>query len=187
MSDYPRPLTGLILSAAGVVDQLTGALETEQLSLFDWQSRMQETLVRFHAGAFLAGKGAFTLERPERRYLRRLIEREFRYLGDFTAEIQEATEWRKGWNARARSYAKKIKDPYWKGRVEMRPLPFMPAQGTVCHNNCGCSWRRTNATDTREEWLWVRGKNDSCQTCLEREAGNPYVLEWDGEGWVYDG
>ena len=95
--------------------------------------------------------------------------------------IRASKEFNKAWRARAKLYALSPKSSYYEGDVYKQvgrflPLPAMPAQGTQCHTNCGCSWRIT-AVDGGYDCYWVRAKDDSCQTCVQRESDwNPIEI-----------
>lgn len=154
-------------------------------SIAEWQNEYQKLLARYMTAASLLGSEQSQLPEAKHNERDRLTQRDvraqFSYLGGFVAEMQNEREWRKGWNSRAEMYANAIKTPYWRGRTRMLALPAMPAQGTICLTNCGCKWD-IREYDDRWECFWVRGKDDSCQTCMQRAADwSPYVLPKEAE------
>lgn len=49
-------------------------------------------------------------------------------------------------------------------------LPFYPAQGTDCGNNCGCSWKWkvVNIENGDYDVFWTLADLEHCETCNER-------------------
>jgi hypothetical protein len=118
----------------------------------------------------MAGVGSDVLPPAVRSQLVAGVQAQFAFLDGFAIEIQDTDEYMAGWNARADMYAKSIKTPYWQGRTRMLPLPAMPAEGTQCLTNCGCSWEIVTIDEEAGDYdcYWRRGKDDSCQTCIAR-------------------
>lgn len=173
----PRPLRGLIAKLLVLILRRTGQLERGGLTVLAWRDELAQGLARYHQAAYLAGQGGGTLSEPARQVVARLVQAQLDFLDNFALQLQSAAEWQKRYNARAALYAGSIKVPYWIGRTRMLPLPFMPAQGTQCGNNCGCAWRVEQLEgEGNYDCYWERGKTDSCQTCVARERGNPYRI-----------
>ena len=63
------------------------------------------------------------------------------------------------------------KATYWRGATLGYNLPAYPADGSSeCLGNCGCVWSLTVFDEEQgnlNAW-WIRGKDDSCPTCIDR-------------------
>lgn len=151
---------------------LTERLHSFEITNADWEDEFQILLARYAQAGYMAGADSATTSTVAIDMMTDFLDGQFSWLSDFRAEIQSEEEWQEGWTTRAESYALSIKVPYWNGEIKMLPLPAMPAQGTQCLNNCGCSWRIETIDEGKGDYdcYWERSKEDSCQTCLEREA-----------------
>lgn len=129
----PRPLQRLINQLKAEIEAMTRDLEGDQITPIHWQREMERALARYHQAAVMAGNGRPTMNDAQREFVRETVKAQLDWLNQFELQIVGEREWQRGWNARAKSYADSIKVPYWKGRVNMLPLPAMPAQGTQCH------------------------------------------------------
>lgn len=174
----PTPLTKLLARFVVYTTKRIGALEAKDISVEAWRDDMERSLVRYHTAALLAGQGSTTLTKAGKAAIERTVSEQLKYLDKFAIEIQGAAEWQAGWNARAAMYAQSIKEPYWTGKTKFLPLPAMPAQGTECLSNCQCEWDIEELDgDGNYDCTWVRGANDSCQTCVQRgEEWNPVEI-----------
>ncbi|HLC05543.1 MAG TPA: hypothetical protein VJK02_21095 [Anaerolineales bacterium] len=152
--------------------KLTQRLGTGEIDQAAWEKGMQELIARYQTAALMLGQGSDEIDEKAATILLNMTDDQFAYLANFGAEIVSAEEWQAGYEARAEGYAGAIKEPYWTGEVDFLPLPAMPAQGTQCRTNCGCSWRIEVIDDAEGDYdcYWERSKDDSCDTCLEREA-----------------
>jgi hypothetical protein len=146
-------------------------LASGELSVIDWQLQFEALIARYSAAAMMSGFGSSVLSETALRALGADVAVQFGFLDGFTLAVQDADEFSAAWRARADMYAKSIKAPYWRGKTRMIPLPAMPAEGTQCRTNCGCSWdiRTVNEEQGDYDCYWTRGKDDSCQTCIQRE------------------
>lgn len=141
-----------------------------------WYSAMRGIIARGSTAAILLGNGQTTLTPAYQLPLVKFVESQITYLDGFMVDVLKADEFMQGWYSRARMYAEAIKEPYWRGKTRMLPLPAMPCEGTQCRTRCGCSWNIVEEDD-RYLCTWERGKLDSCQTCLERASiWSPYVI-----------
>lgn len=172
LDGLPRVLRWLIQSLIDSLGDIFGQTEAGRLTVNQWYNLFREKLAEYHLASFMAGNGSEVV--PEKAWgaLVDQVNVQLDYLNGFKAEVQSAAEFAAGWQARAESYAGSVKQPYWTGRTKVLPLPAMPAQGTQCQNNCGCSWDVKVIDEGKENYdaYWRRSKDDSCQTCLEREA-----------------
>ncbi|MCC7208312.1 MAG: hypothetical protein IT323_13475 [Anaerolineae bacterium] len=166
----PAPLQFLIDQLTRAIAQRTARFE-EDGDAESWQRDLEHELTRYHTSAYMAGRGSPTMNDSGARYVRGQVKAQMEFLDNFRLDIQNAREWRAGFNRRAASYAEAIKKPYWKGATEILPLPAMPAEGTQCLNNCKCAWEIDVIDEEAGDYdaYWQRGATDSCQTCIERE------------------
>lgn len=167
----PSALRWLLDRLVRLIRAATSALETSYPhGVADWQSEVSRQLARYHAAAILAGADVNALTKPMTVAITKDLAAQLRWLDKFGLEIQNGAEWQAGWNSRAESYANSIKIPYNRGVTKMLPLPAMPAQGTGCYGNCGCSWEIVELEgDGNVDAYWRRSKDDSCQVCKQRE------------------
>lgn len=162
--------------------RLLGLSENTRLgyiTILGWQSAFNQELGAFSSAAWLLGSGQSSIPEGAEKALIDHLKFQMKHFDDFMVEVQDNDEWLNGWLSRAASYAPSIKTPYWNGAVYPLPLPAMPAQGTQCMNNCGCSWdiQVVDAKAGDYDCYWVRGKDDSCQTCLQRaDDWSPYQI-----------
>lgn len=183
LDDLPQHLADLIRRFGDLVDAATERLAELGITfdnVREWQDALEELIMRYHQAAYMVGAGTSVVSEEARDKVLGYVRAQVDFLDNFAIEIQGADEFQAGWNSRAKSYASAIKVPYWTGRTKLLPLPAMPAQGTQCHNNCGCSWSITDLGNNRYSAKWVREKDDSCQTCIQRESEWANLLIEDG-------
>jgi hypothetical protein len=168
----------LIAELRDEIDRHVAAFRDGEIDADQFQQRMARDLTEHHVAVYLAGLAALgvaqVIRAADKRVLAELIGDQIDYLNGF-ADVLAANEdgaWSTAYEARARMYAGSLTQTYWRGRTRGYRLPFMPGEGTLCLVNCGCSWEISVPIA-----YWRRGKNDSCATCVGREAGNPYTLE----------
>lgn len=152
-------------------------LQAGALSVDRWQETQARSVLTFHMAAYMMGRGYTKADQMTPREVDRVTERvkeQIEYLNGFADTID--AEWnggelKAGWLARAKSYAGAIKAQYWRGATLGIVLPAYPGDGSSeCIGNCGCAWdlqwldEENGDADAR----WVRGKDDSCPTCLRR-------------------
>lgn len=172
LDGLPRALRWLIGSLVDALGSLFGDTQAGRLTVNQWYSLVQEKIAEYHLASFMAGNQSEIVPDKAWNGLVDQVNAQLEYLTGFKAEIQAAPEFAAGWQTRAESYAGAIKQPYWTGKTKVLPLPAMPAQGTQCMSNCGCSWDVKTIDEAKGDYdaYWRRSKDDSCQTCLEREA-----------------
>lgn len=154
-------------------------LQAGALSVDTWQEAQARSVLTFHLAAYMQGRGYTRADQMTARELDRvtgIVGEQITYLNAFANTID--AEWdggalRAGWLSRAKSYAGAIKAQYWRGATLGITLPAYPGDGgSECLGNCGCAWdlqwldEENGDVDAR----WVRGKDDSCPTCLRRAA-----------------
>ncbi len=167
---YPEDLGNLIAQLRAEIDSLMVALEVGEIDPIVWQAEFERFLVRYHEAAYMTGQGSPRLDLVDLNSVKFYVGSQLEFLDNFRFVIQSADQFMAGWVARAEMYAGGIKKPYWKGKTKVLPLPAMPAEGTQCLDNCGCEWDIEVVDEENGDYdaYWVRGKRDSCQTCLER-------------------
>ncbi len=189
LSELPPTLRPLIERFQGDIDRLMDALISGQLTAEGWVANMEEAISLYHMVALAAGQQDSTIRPETKKLLDDLIDVQFAFLAGFGSLVgtvsvgKRLEEMANRFRARARTYALAVKVAWHEGdaiRQAGRPLPLpaMPAQGTQCLNNCGCNWDIVTLDNEAGNFdcFWVRGKDDSCQTCLAREA------LWNGPG-----
>lgn len=167
-------------------DHLMEALEQKRITIAEWREGMEEALAAYHTAAFMAGQESDELDDDQIDTVATQVSHQYGYLDGFADVIKAgiaagALAW-VAWRARAHMYASAITEQYWRGRGGSWPLPYYPAQGTECLSNCGCEWDIQELDgDGNADAYWRRGKNDSCATCLQREAeSNPFrIRKWE--------
>ncbi len=163
-------LDRLIARLSSLIGAATDTLERDPARVDGWYSEVSAQIRRYHQAAYLNGAGTRDLSDAARRAVDQDIATQLQFLKQFKIEIQGAPEWQVGWNARAAMYAKSIQVPYWRGVTKLLPLPAMPGDGsTACLTNCGCAWDVQEVGADSYDAYWRRGKNDSCQGCIQRE------------------
>lgn len=141
------------------------------LSPAQWAGALARHIADGHVAAMRAG-GVDPASRAGQAYLTRSIATQLHFLRGFEAVVEAADVYERGWNARAAMYAQSVGAPYWAGKTRLLPLPALPKDGTTqCRTNCGCAWEIVElAGDGNYDCYWRRAKDDSCGTCLAREA-----------------
>lgn len=167
MSEQPS-LNRLITRLSSLIGAATSALEQGQGTPDQWYDEVARQLRRYSLAANVSGSGGDA----QRKVVDEYVKTQLDFLGAFRDEIKAAPEWAPAWNSRALMYAQSIKAPWWSGATRGYPLPAMPGDGTTqCLTHCGCAWDVQELQgEGNADAYWRRGKNDSCQTCLEREA-----------------
>jgi len=157
------------------IDTLSNRLETGEITLDEWERLMGEVIAEGAGQAFRGGKESRSATDPETRIINRFIEEQLAFLSNFKDDINDAGEFLPRFFSRAQMYGTATTTPYSMGDVVKqagRPLalPSMPAEGTICHTNCGCRWEieTINFDNVDYDAYWRLGKNDNCQTCVQR-------------------
>lgn len=182
LDGLPRPLRWLIQSLLDAIGEWWSDLAAGDLTVNEWVNQMRDALAEYHLAGFMAGNASEDVSDKALSVVADQLGVQLDYLNGFKVELQSAAEFAAGAQARAESYAPAIKVPYWTGKTKVLPLPAMPAQGTQCLNNCGCLWRVVTLDEAAGNYdaYWERHKDDSCQTCIQREADWSPVRIRDG-------
>jgi hypothetical protein len=173
-------LDRLIARLSSLIGAATDALERDPSQADAWYDEVARQIRRYTQAAYLSGSNG---QAPARDMIDGLIKAQLKYLAAFRDEIKAADEWKPGWKGRAQMYADSIKNPWWSGRTRGWALPAMPGDGTTqCLTRCGCAWEIDELEgDGNADAYWRRAKEDSCQTCIERERQWSPLRIRDGE------
>ena len=173
----PIELQPILTRFGNDVTLLIQSLQNGMITSEAWYTEMRRLLARYHIQAMQIGTGLQQLPEGAIDLLQKSLDFQDEYLDNFRMVIQATPDFNPAWVARALMYVGSIKVPYWEGRIYQEvgrflPLPAMPAQGTQCMNNCGCTWevRTLDADNGDYDAFWRRNLDDSCQTCIERES-----------------
>lgn len=164
--DELRRILALLLDG---IDAAASGVASGRLNADQFQAEMVRRLFEGHVAAWLVGNDATTVSPGAQRIINDAVKAQIDYLNAFADEIA-ATGWQDKYAARARLYAGSIKPIYSIGRSFGLDLPYHPTQGSECMVNCGCWWRIDwlNQEELDADCTWIRGKDDSCPTCIAR-------------------
>lgn len=165
-------LEHLLADLLGSVRDHNAARAAGRIDTDRWQILIAKDLYAGHYAAYMLGRGTKDIGDPSRKVVAGIVGEQVDYLNAFAALIDKEG-WRDSFGARAAMYVGSVKETFWRGRTFGLDLPYYPAQGTQCLTNCGCSWEIDYDGDP--EYLnatarWKRGKNDSCETCVQRAS-----------------
>jgi hypothetical protein len=172
---------------ADVRDSISGhmdGLESGHITVDDWQQLVARDVLTSHLAAAMDAYGSNDLPGDLLTQVTDLVGTHVDYLNGFADELDAAdltgddAPWDK-WRARASMYSDALSTSAAMGSTYGWDLPYYPAQDTDCYTHCKCSWQPGGDVDEEElsgSWYWTRDANDSCQTCLDREAETPIVF-----------
>lgn len=176
MDEPLRRILALLLDGIGTA---VDGVASGRLSPDAFQAEMVRRLFEGHVAAYLVGRDVRDLSPQGERLVKDAVKEQIDYLNGFVDTIA-AEGWREAFAARAQLYAGSIKATFWRARTFGLDLPYYPAVGTQCLNNCGCSWRIDwiDQENLDADCTWIRGRSDSCATCISREmAGTIHIRE----------
>lgn len=155
-------------------DELTRQLADDEIDVGTWQITMRQLLRDAFADQLRAGAAPESPASSDYLLLGPLLSAQYRYLEGFARDIANGFLTFDQITARARLYIGASQEAYWLYVTRGVKLPAYPGDGTSeCLGNCGCEW-----VEKEDGWYWVRGKDDSCDTCIERVIiWAPYVPE----------
>lgn len=173
MSDPTKQpgLDRLIARLASLIGAATDALEGDLSRLDAWEEEIARQLRRYTLAAYINGNGGRDPTPAADKQIADQVAAQRQYLRAFRDEIKASGEWKPAWNSRAQMYAQSVKAAYWTAKTRGYALPALPGDGTTqCLTNCGCAWEINDlAGEGNADCYWRRSKDDSCQTCIERE------------------
>lgn len=164
-----KTLAHLIARLASLIAAATDTLAANPSQVDAWHDEMARLLRRYTLAAYVSGNGS--ADHVPREVVDGLTSAQLDFLRAFKDDIQAAPEWKPAFAARAQMYAESIKAPWWAAKTRAWPLPALPGDGTTqCLTRCGCAWEIDELDgDGNANAYWRRAKDDSCQTCIERE------------------
>lgn len=172
----PEPLKQVMERMGQDVERLSFRVSRGQITLDAWYEQMRQLIEQYSAEAYVEGSLETEITPEGQAMVNRSARVQIAFLENFKSDI-ETNGWQPAYAARAQMYASAIRQNYWHGDIvaqvgRVLPLPAYPAEGTQCLSNCKCSWDITtvNAEAGDYDGYWRRGADDSCQTCIEREA-----------------
>lgn len=168
------PSPPLLSSLLDELDHLTNGLVGGQLSAVEWHNSVARELFAYHLATYAEASGQD--ERDALQAVKKIVGGQVDYLNSFTDAVEagEYEDREDALRARLAMYAGSLKESYSRGATSGMDLPAYPGDGSSeCLGNCGCEW------DVRDDGAWwVRGKDDSCATCVERSnTWTPYAGE----------
>ena len=185
LDKVPPELRPLVAAFGGDVDRLFQAYQDGLVSVDGWQEQFEAAIARYYMASMMAAAGRPVLTDAMRGWLEDAIGVQLGFLAGFALVLKslspgQLVEKARGLIARGRLYTLAIKQAWAMGDIvrqtgHVLPVPAVKAQGTICGVNCGCDWRIEELEGEGDyNCYWTRGKDDSCQTCVQRE------LEWNG-------
>jgi len=172
----------LIDAAEEEVVQLTEDLYAGEIQIDEWEEANTQALKDAHlAQAALAAGGFAFLTGDAQLAVSIALTRQLTFLSGFSRDIVDGLTAGLALN-RIRQYGNASQQSYWNqwnqqaaeqvGRQfdHLIPLPRIPGDGsTICRGNCRCF---LSHHDRGIDWIPTAA--ESCGTCLDMEAGNPW-------------
>jgi len=147
-----------------------------RLSIPEFRDRMADEIRYLHITAAAIARGRLAALTPEDVIaVNQAVERQRRYLDRWTQSMLDPTPTDVTHLAsRAAMYAsagRATMSAIHAAAIGMPELPFHPGDRTECLTHCGCRWTPVKLDgDGNWDVFWTRAKDDSCRTCLAREA-----------------
>lgn len=144
---------------------LAQRLTSGEIDIGEWQVEMRQEIRDAFAMQLRAGiEGTASMD--DFLQLGTQIKSQDAYLEDFAHAIHDGSVTPDAISARAQLYARSSQQMYWRSATGDADLPAYPGDwSTPCGSNCGCEWVPNGDGSFR----WVRGKDDSCEECKQRE------------------
>ena len=151
-----------------IAEQNDGVVDAQTVAV--WRDSVAAAIVEYHTAAMIAGNDGKPLNPGMQGQLSEIVAAQLNYLENFAEEVAAGKITPAQISARADMYAPAIRQPYSAGFTGGLPLPAMPAEGTICHTNCKCSWNIVPIDEEAGDYdcYWIRGADDSCSTCIAR-------------------
>lgn len=156
------------------VAELTRQLADDEIEVGTWQITMRQLLRDAFADQLRAACEPNQPDSADYLVLGPMLRAQYDYLEGFARDVASGYLTYDQIVARGQMYMGASQEAYWQlveSRAEIE-LPAYPGDGTSeCLGYCGCEWVLRD-----DGWHWVRGKDDSCPTCLRRaEEWAPYI------------
>lgn len=142
----------------------------------EWESTMRRYLRNLHFTTFTIGRGgADKLTNKDMIEIRRLVDRQFMFLQDWTTTLDVENMPSEAYmNNRIGMYGNNAVSSAEVGNSLARGLPLLPAYprdgSTQCYTNCKCKWRynKLKTEDNAYNVFWVMGYAEHCPNCFKR-------------------
>jgi len=174
LNTVPKQLKQPIGDMMAEMSNLMFKLSDGKISVDKWRELMARLITKNHLATAMIGLNDLEIPEELLNAIRLSIEDQLVYLDIFANDLRMRPDYFPVW--RAEMYALSPLTSYDEAKVfkrygRMIPFPAMPKQGTQCHTNCGCKWRVVEIDKEKGDFncFWERHKDDSCQTCLQRE------------------
>lgn len=166
--------------SATLFNDMTVQMYAGEMDIALWQNAVFAELKDGHTANALFANGGDQLSSEAIARLEKTIEKEAKYLADFTQGVSDGTVSELQARARSKQYAQAMEQSYWnewKADIANTPdlahLPFLaqtPGDGsTQCRGNCQCV---LEYTDKGINWLLFPAEH--CPDCQALAAGGPY-------------
>lgn len=175
----PGPIDEIIGLAREAMGEVTAQLIAGRISPAYWQRECQNIIRRHIWASYATGLGREPT-REEERALGRELNRQYRYLRDFTGEVKAEKLSDEQTAHRIGMYADRLKGINNQGEndaLDLR-LPQVPGDGrTRCLTNCKC-YLDIRRTETGHDVYWRLTPAEHCEDCVRlSEQWNPLKIE----------
>lgn len=187
--DINAEILALIDAAGTEAASLTEDLYSGILILAAWQAATALLLKDAHLAMAALATGGFARWNQDRTdQTQTILDNEMGFFENFAQDVVQGLSAAMAIN-RIRQYTSAAQQSYWGawsdelraqdeavGGNPLTPLPRVPGDGsTDCRGNCKCflSYRTNVAGYTEVDWNLTA--EESCSTCLDMEAGNPWA------------
>ena len=170
------------------VEVLASRLASGDISVTVWEVLMRHEISTLHISAQVLGAGGWgAVDQAGLDRAREFVTTQYGYLDRWAQALRTLPEGaisEAQVAVRARMYGGASSELFsraYGASLGLPPMPFYPAQGTICLTNCGCEWQYVQLPG-RGNWdcFWRRSKDDSCDTCIAREAAAAPLRVRDG-------
>lgn len=169
-------------------DALASRLASGEINVTVWQALMRQEIRTLHVSTQVLGSGGWgVVDQTGLDRAREFVTRQYGYLDRWAQALNAVPEGSRSEAqiaVRARMYGGASSEMFSRAygySLGLPAMPFYPAQGTLCLTNCGCDWEYVQLPGNGNwDCYWRRGKADSCETCLAREAAAAPLRVRDG-------
>lgn len=163
------------------VERLNAGLVDGRITIEEWQLAMRTEIEQLNTTAYVIGRGGVgEMDSEDINQLNTIVDRQLAFVDNWANELKSGgMPSQAAMNSRAGLYLGSANAAIERGSTErlgVPALPFYPAEDTQCHGNCRCRWNIV-AVPGGFDCTWERAADDSCPTCLAREAvANPLQI-----------
>lgn len=167
----PTALAQLLAELSEHLKDVTLRLRDDDLTIEEWQAEILRLLAQYMSLAMMKGLGRDELSAEQQTLVADRLRVQSDYLHNFANTVRE-TGWEDKYTERAQTYAESIAPLFEQGRTYTLSLPAYPKDGSSeCLFRCGCRWdiEWLNEMQGNARAYWIRSKDDSCPTCIQRQ------------------